>query len=208
MSVRSLALAGSKSLAAMMISACADAIRALYADIGFPTRFTPGQLPHDRVREMCPDRVGAGGNHLLARQARGLDLQRLGERAHLGGQVASCMANIACGNARLGHGHALSLPLEGHLDLPHPERRGDAAQVGLDAVGQGVDGGERRDVHRQRTQGDGIDLRASINSDDDRAREDNLVASCMANIACGNARLGRTAASATASVSGEAMPLK
>lgn len=34
--------------------------------------------------------------------------------------VASCMANIACGNARLGHGHALSLPLEGHMDLPHP----------------------------------------------------------------------------------------
>ncbi len=33
--------------------------------------------------------------------------------------IASCMANIACGNARLGHGHALSLPLEGHLDLPH-----------------------------------------------------------------------------------------
>ena len=30
------------------------------------------------------------------------------------------MANIACGNARLGHGHALSLPLEGHLDMPHP----------------------------------------------------------------------------------------
>jgi alcohol dehydrogenase len=34
--------------------------------------------------------------------------------------VASCMANIACGNARLGHGHALSLPLEGFLDMPHP----------------------------------------------------------------------------------------
>ncbi len=34
--------------------------------------------------------------------------------------MASCMANIACGNARLGHGHALSLPLEGQLDLPHP----------------------------------------------------------------------------------------
>ncbi len=34
--------------------------------------------------------------------------------------IASCMSNIACGNARLGHGHALSLPLEGHLDLPHP----------------------------------------------------------------------------------------
>ena len=34
--------------------------------------------------------------------------------------IASCMANIACGNARLGHGHALSLPLEGRLDLPHP----------------------------------------------------------------------------------------
>ena len=34
--------------------------------------------------------------------------------------IASCMANVACGNARLGHGHALSLPLEGHLDLPHP----------------------------------------------------------------------------------------
>ena len=34
--------------------------------------------------------------------------------------IASCMANVACGNARLGHGHALSLPLEGQLDLPHP----------------------------------------------------------------------------------------
>jgi alcohol dehydrogenase class IV len=34
--------------------------------------------------------------------------------------VASCMANVACGNARLGHAHALSLPLEGHLDMPHP----------------------------------------------------------------------------------------
>lgn len=34
--------------------------------------------------------------------------------------VASCMANVACGNARLGHAHALSLPLEGQLDLPHP----------------------------------------------------------------------------------------
>lgn len=34
--------------------------------------------------------------------------------------LASCMANIACGNARLGHGHSLSLPLEGHLDLAHP----------------------------------------------------------------------------------------
>ncbi len=34
--------------------------------------------------------------------------------------MASCMANVACGNARLGHAHALSLPLEGHLDLPHP----------------------------------------------------------------------------------------
>ena len=34
--------------------------------------------------------------------------------------MASCMANVACGNARLGHGHALSLPLEGQLDLPHP----------------------------------------------------------------------------------------
>ena len=34
--------------------------------------------------------------------------------------VASCMANVACGNARLGHAHALSLPLEGQLDLAHP----------------------------------------------------------------------------------------
>ncbi len=42
------------------------------------------------------------------------------ERARADNLVASCMANIACGNARLGHGHALSLPLEGHLDLPHP----------------------------------------------------------------------------------------
>jgi alcohol dehydrogenase class IV len=42
------------------------------------------------------------------------------ERAREDNLMASCMANIACGNARLGHGHALSLPLEGHLDLPHP----------------------------------------------------------------------------------------
>jgi len=42
------------------------------------------------------------------------------ERARGDNLVASCMANIACGNARLGHGHALSLPMEGHLDLPHP----------------------------------------------------------------------------------------
>ncbi len=42
------------------------------------------------------------------------------ERAREDNLVASCMANIACGNARLGHGHALSLPLEGHLDMPHP----------------------------------------------------------------------------------------
>ena len=42
------------------------------------------------------------------------------ERAREDNLIASCMANIACGNARLGHGHALSLPLEGHLDLPHP----------------------------------------------------------------------------------------
>ena len=41
-------------------------------------------------------------------------------RAREDNLVASCMSNIACGNARLGHGHALSLPLEGHLDLPHP----------------------------------------------------------------------------------------
>lgn len=34
--------------------------------------------------------------------------------------LASCMANVACGNARLGHAHALSLPMEGELDLPHP----------------------------------------------------------------------------------------
>ncbi len=42
------------------------------------------------------------------------------EQAREDNLIASCMSNIACGNARLGHGHALSLPLEGHLDLPHP----------------------------------------------------------------------------------------
>ncbi|MBV8704862.1 MAG: iron-containing alcohol dehydrogenase [Acetobacteraceae bacterium] len=42
------------------------------------------------------------------------------ERAREANLVASCMANVACGNARLGHGHALSLPMEGQLDLPHP----------------------------------------------------------------------------------------
>ena len=42
------------------------------------------------------------------------------ERARADNLVASGMANVACGNARLGHGHALSLPMEGHLDLPHP----------------------------------------------------------------------------------------
>jgi len=35
------------------IEACADSIRGLYADIGFPTHFTPEQLPADRVREMA-----------------------------------------------------------------------------------------------------------------------------------------------------------
>lgn len=33
--------------------------------------------------------------------------------------LASAMANIACGNSRLGLAHALSLPLEARLDLPH-----------------------------------------------------------------------------------------
>ncbi len=42
------------------------------------------------------------------------------DRAREENLMASCMANVACGNARLGHAHALSLPLEGHLDLPHP----------------------------------------------------------------------------------------
>ena len=42
------------------------------------------------------------------------------EQAREDNLIASCMGNIACGNARLGHGHALSLPMEGHLDLPHP----------------------------------------------------------------------------------------
>jgi alcohol dehydrogenase class IV len=34
--------------------------------------------------------------------------------------IASSMANMACGNARLGHAHTLSLPLESLLDMPHP----------------------------------------------------------------------------------------
>jgi alcohol dehydrogenase class IV len=42
------------------------------------------------------------------------------EAARAENLMASCMANVACGNAKLGHGHALSLPMEGHLDLPHP----------------------------------------------------------------------------------------
>jgi alcohol dehydrogenase class IV len=33
--------------------------------------------------------------------------------------LASTMANIACGNARLGLAHSLSIPLEGKLDLAH-----------------------------------------------------------------------------------------
>ena len=33
--------------------------------------------------------------------------------------MASSMANVACGNARLGHAHTLSLPLESLVDLPH-----------------------------------------------------------------------------------------
>lgn len=33
--------------------------------------------------------------------------------------LASSMANIACGNARLGLAHSLSIPLEGRLDLAH-----------------------------------------------------------------------------------------
>lgn len=41
------------------------------------------------------------------------------EDARLACLVASSMANIACGSARLGLGHALSMPLEAHFDLPH-----------------------------------------------------------------------------------------
>jgi len=41
------------------------------------------------------------------------------ERAREDNLIASCLANVAWGNARLGQRHALSLPLEGHLDLPH-----------------------------------------------------------------------------------------
>jgi alcohol dehydrogenase class IV len=40
-------------------------------------------------------------------------------RARAANIMASTMANIACGNARLGHGHTLSLPLESLVDLPH-----------------------------------------------------------------------------------------
>ena len=36
-----------------MIDACAASIRSLYADIGFPERFTTEQLPRQRVREMA-----------------------------------------------------------------------------------------------------------------------------------------------------------
>jgi alcohol dehydrogenase class IV len=40
--------------------------------------------------------------------------------ARSGNLLASSMANMACGNARLGHAHALSLPLESSVDMPHP----------------------------------------------------------------------------------------
>lgn len=46
------------------------------------------------------------------------------ERAREDNLIASCMANVACGNARLGQRHALSLPLEGHLDRPVPMASG------------------------------------------------------------------------------------
>ena len=36
-----------------IIEACADNIRLLYADIGFPSHFTPEQVPNQRVREMA-----------------------------------------------------------------------------------------------------------------------------------------------------------
>lgn len=41
-------------------------------------------------------------------------------RARESNLIASSMANMACGNARLGHAHALSLPLESLVDMPHP----------------------------------------------------------------------------------------
>ncbi|MBB6306056.1 iron-containing alcohol dehydrogenase [Xanthobacter tagetidis] len=41
------------------------------------------------------------------------------ERARADNLLASSMANMACGNARLGLAHTLSLPLEAILDLPH-----------------------------------------------------------------------------------------
>ena len=36
-----------------MIAGCAASVRALYADIDFPSRFTPNQLPRARIREMA-----------------------------------------------------------------------------------------------------------------------------------------------------------
>jgi alcohol dehydrogenase class IV len=63
------------------IAACAESIRALYADIGFPEHFTPAQLPPGRVREMAElavpglyagiaaqgfDRATAGDDTLIA----------------------------------------------------------------------------------------------------------------------------------------------
>ena len=44
---------GQARQASKMRSACADAIRGLYADIGFADRFMPDQLPRQRVREMA-----------------------------------------------------------------------------------------------------------------------------------------------------------
>ena len=41
------------------------------------------------------------------------------EKARADNLLASSMANMACGNARLGLAHTLSLPLEAILDLPH-----------------------------------------------------------------------------------------
>jgi alcohol dehydrogenase class IV len=57
---------------------------------------------------------------LLSTSLRGMVGARSSAEARAACLLASSMANMACGNARLGHAHALSLSLESLLDLPHP----------------------------------------------------------------------------------------
>jgi alcohol dehydrogenase class IV len=71
-----------------------------------------------RLATPLTDAVAIEAMRLLVSSFEG-SILRGDEQARSVHLLASAMANIACGNARLGLAHSLSIPLEGRFDLPH-----------------------------------------------------------------------------------------